>query len=92
MRRQTITNGKIIELTKKVVNGFYSHSIENLTHYLSDDFIWIGAFDFQFTKTKQEFLDTIKSELNSTPFIMDNEYYNLVSRDKYFIFVVNLHY
>lgn len=82
MRRETITSGKIIELTSEVLHGFYGRSIEHLIHYLSDDFIWIGAFDFQYTIGKQQFLDTIKSELNSTLFVMYNEQYDFITRER----------
>lgn len=82
MRRETITKRKIIELTQEVLRGFYGRSIDDHIHYISDDFIWIGAYDFQFTTNKQQFLDAIKSELNSNPFNMTDEYYNIIARDR----------
>ncbi|MFI3207254.1 MAG: LytTR family transcriptional regulator [Clostridia bacterium] len=82
MRRETITKGKIIELTREILRGFYSRSIDDLTEYLSDNFVWIGAFDFQYSINKKQFLAITESELNSTPFKIDFENYDLISRDR----------
>lgn len=77
-----ISDHEIIQLTKKLVAHFYNRSIENDIHYLADDFIWIGAFDYQCTLGKKDFLVTIKSELNALPFTMLNEEYHLLSKNK----------
>lgn len=82
MRRDTMTQAKIIDLTGEILRGFYGRSIDHLTHYLSDDFVWIGAYDFQFTTSKQQFLDVIQSELNSIQFQMYDEEYEFLSRDR----------
>lgn len=82
MGKDSVTHRKIIELTREVVHGFYSRSVEHLVHYLSDDFVWIGAFDFQFCTSKEQFLEIIQSELDAIPFEMDDEHYELITRDR----------
>lgn len=82
MRRKTLTHTQIIDLTREILHGFYGRNIDAHTHYLSDNFVWIGAFDFQFATSKQEFLDIVKSELNSIPFQMEDESYELIARDR----------
>lgn len=81
-RREIITQAQIVHLTREVIRSFYGRSIEDHIQYLHDDFVWIGAFDFQFATSKQEFLEVIRSELDSTPFVMSEEHYELIARDR----------
>ncbi len=82
MRRNNNSQKKIIEMTRETLHGFYGRSVEHLTHLLSDDFVWIGAFDFQFTHGKQHFIDTVQAELNSIAFNINEENYELVVRNR----------
>ncbi len=81
-RREIVTQAQIIHLTREIIRGFYGRSIVDYISYLHDDFIWIGAFDFQFATSKQEFLEVIQSELDATPFIMSGEHYEMIARDR----------
>lgn len=80
MRKKLIPETKIIALSKEVLHSFYNRNIETYLHYLADDFLWIGAFDFQFTMNKADFLKTIQSELNSQSFTMLDEEFMLLSK------------
>lgn len=82
MRRTIVTQDKIIELTRDVIRGFYGRNIEAYTDYLADDFVWIGAFGFQLATSKQDFLDIIRAEMNTTPMIMQKEHFEIISRDR----------
>lgn len=82
MRRSNITKTQLITLTQDVLRAFYGRSIASHIHYLSDDFIWIGAFDFQFATSKQEFLEIIQSEISAIPFEMQDEHYDFITRDR----------
>lgn len=82
MGKDIITHGKIIDLTREVVRGFYSRQIDHLIHYMSEDFVWIGAFDFQFATSKQEFLEIVQSELDAIPFNIEDEHYDIITRDR----------
>lgn len=79
---QHLTDRKLIHLTQELLSHFYSRQIQDDLHYLSDDFMWIGAFDYQYTLNKEQFLTTIKSELDAVPFIMRNEEFQLLYKDK----------
>lgn len=82
MRRITVTQERIIDLTRELLHAFYNREVTQFTHFLSDDFTWFGAFDFQCTNGKEEFLEAIKSELEFMAFTMDNEEYSIVARDR----------
>lgn len=74
---------KMVELSQDVLHCFYNRSIDHLTHMLADDFLWIGAFGFQYTTTKEAFLNVIQSELEAEPFSMLEESFEVVSSDMY---------
>lgn len=80
MRKKLIPEDTIINLSKDIIQGFYNRNIDDSIQYLSDDFMWIGAFDFQYTTSKEQFLDVIKSELGATPFSMINEEFFVLSK------------
>lgn len=80
MRKKLIPEKEIITLSKDVVQSFYDRNIKNHIHYLSDDFMWIGAFDFQYTLCKNDFLCIIQSEISSFPFTMIDEEFTLISK------------
>lgn len=82
MRREIITQAQIIAYTREAMRGFYSRSIDHLVHHLHEDFVWIGAFDFQLTTSKQQFLEVIQAELSSVPFTIYDEQYDVISRDR----------
>lgn len=82
MRRQTMTHDKIIALTQLVLHGFYGRKIEHLHQYMSDDFMWIGAFHFQVTTSKAQFLQVIQSEMDAIPFLIQQEHYEVLTRDR----------
>ncbi len=82
MRRKSISQTQIIEMTRETLHGFYGRTVDHLVHLLSDDFVWIGAFDFQFTHGKQHFIDTVQAELNSIVFNISSEHYELVVRNR----------
>lgn len=80
MKKKLILEKDIIKLSKDVVTSFYNRDIEHSIHYLADEFLWIGAFDFQYTRNKEEFINVIQSELHSLPFYMLDEEFFLLSK------------
>ncbi len=82
MKRKSITETQIVEMTRETLHGFYGRSVNHLVHLLSDNFVWIGAFDFQFTHGKQHFIDTVQAELNSVVFNINEEHYELIVRHR----------
>lgn len=80
MRKKLIPNNEIINLSKDVINSFYGRNIEKNIDYLAEDFMWIGAFDFQYTLSKTDFLGIVQSELNSNPFVMMDEEFFVLSK------------
>lgn len=80
MRRKLIPEEEIINLSKSTIQSFYSRDIEHSINLLADDFMWIGAFDFQFATNKAQFLKIVASELDAPPFKMMDENFILVSK------------
>ncbi|WP_317856107.1 LytTR family transcriptional regulator DNA-binding domain-containing protein [Chakrabartyella piscis] len=83
MSRKNEDQRNIIQLSQDVLHGFYGRNINHLIHLLADDFLWIGAFDFQYTTTKEQFLNIIQSELRAEPFTMLEESFSVVSSNSY---------
>lgn len=91
MRRKLIPEKDIIDLSKKVVQGFYHREVDGLIQYLADDFMWVGAFDFQYATNKEQFLNITQSELNSLPFnIMDEEFFLLSKNSSMYVVCAKL--
>lgn len=82
MKRATLKKAEIVELTRKVIRSFYQREIQENLDYVHDDFVWIGALDFQFAKSKQAFLKLIESEMKAEPFQIFDEEYTLLTRDR----------
>lgn len=80
MGRRLIKENEIIQLSKTVVESFYNRDVENSIDYLAKNFMWIGAFDFQVAYNKQQFLQIIESELNSTKFYVLDEDFKLITK------------
>ncbi|MFI3327314.1 MAG: LytTR family transcriptional regulator [Clostridia bacterium] len=78
MRKKLIPEQEIINLSKELMQCFYNRTIGDNLKYIADDFMWIGAFDFQYTTSLEEFLSITQSEFNSVPFVMMNEEFSLI--------------
>ncbi len=78
MKKQRIRADEVIEKTQNVLQSFYHRAPEVTSSYMTDDFVWIGANDFQWCQSREEFIQTTKKEYEEPDvLIYDEEYYPL---------------
>lgn len=82
MRRTPFSKDEILKITSQTIQSFYKRDITHHIHHIHPSFVWIGAFDFQFAKSKAEFLEISQSEQEAEPFHIYDEAYELLTRDR----------
>lgn len=78
----TYTPQDVIKKTSQVIHLFYNRNIEPIAEMLYKDFVWIGAYEFQYLQGKKEFLNSIKSESQEKPVHLSQEEFQLLAHEK----------
>ena len=78
MEQRQYSEQDMIQITSRSVHGFYERRPRELISRLSDDFIWIGAFDFQWSKNVKEFCAVTKGELQEKEVTLSDEEYHVL--------------
>ena len=76
------TNHDIIEKTRQFIHSFYNRQMDRVTDEMSEDFLWIGSYDFQWTKGKEEFRKITYSESQEAPVRLSQEEYHVLSQER----------
>lgn len=82
MDRKIYTESEVIELTRKTVADFYSRQVDDLFRYFMEDFVFIGACDFQWATNLQEFRQITSSELQEAAVTISDEEYHILYHDQ----------
>ena len=82
MPRTMYKEETIIQKTQEVVRGFYDRDIIKTTHLMSDDFMYIGPNDFQWSKGSDEFKRITEKELHEPAAIVSDEEYHLLFHER----------
>lgn len=69
----------VIEMTRQLFHDHYGRRLSSVTQLLDENFIWIGAFDFQETENLDQFRKVTESEYNSMPVSLSDEAYHLLT-------------
>lgn len=78
-KKAAFTAEKVIRQTDFIVTNFYQRNIDAIFPFISPDFVWIGAWDYQFVTGRENFLATIDTESKAPAAILtDREYHLLV--------------
>lgn len=76
------TAEEVIYKTRQVVHLFYTRNIPPMAAMLDDDFVWIGAYEFQYIRGKKEFLHSIQDESNEMPVHVSEEEFHILAHDR----------
>ncbi|MEG2022076.1 MAG: LytTR family transcriptional regulator DNA-binding domain-containing protein [Oscillospiraceae bacterium] len=77
------TPEEVINKTRQVVHSFYTRNIQPMADMLDDNFVWIGAYEFQYIRGKKEFLNSIKAESKEMPVHVSEEEFHILAHDRY---------
>lgn len=76
------TENDVIQLTDFVVRNFYQRNIAAILPYFAPDFVWIGAWEYQYVKGREYFLATVDTESKAPPSILTDREYHLLIHEK----------
>ena len=82
MARQTDTEAEMIRKTAEHIHSFYSRDKDVTTAPMADNFMWIGANDFQWCQGPEAFAQVTKKEYDEPPVLLSNEEYHLLFHER----------
>lgn len=71
----------LISRSSLVFHSYFDRDINQFVELLDPNFVWIGSYEFQFTKGIQEFLAITKEEQNELQAQVYDEEYHILSHD-----------
>ena len=78
MARPAFTEAQIIQKTLENVRSFYNRKREIAALPMADDFVWIGAYDSQWSEGQDQFIELAGKENEEFPFLLSDEEYHLL--------------
>src|SRR5699024_3223823 len=77
------TQERLLELSQKVVNAFFTYQTEDIAPLLDEQFFWIGGMSYQWSEGPEAFLRMKASEqhIQTLPDISE-EYFTLLPGDE----------
>ncbi len=91
MARPAFTEAQIIQKTLENVRSFYNRKREIAALPMADDFVWIGAYDSQWSEGQDQFIELAGKENEEFPFLLSDEEYHLLFHERN-VWVVYGHY
>ncbi len=82
MNKNPVTEARIIQLTMEVVHSFYQRQPDTATVPMTDDFMWIGANDFQWCENLADFNRITENEYGKSPVILSDEEFHLLFHER----------
>ena len=82
MNKNPVTEARIIRMTIDTIRGFYSRNPDMNTAPMADNFMWIGANDFQWCESLEEFLRVTKKEYEEPPVMLSDEEFHLLFHER----------
>lgn len=81
-RKKPLTKADVIRMTSETLRSFYNRDPGATMTYLAENFMWIGAFDFQWCEGVEECLRITRSEYAEAPVLISDEEYHLLFHDR----------
>lgn len=82
MSKHTVTEAEIIQMTQENVRSFYNRKQEVTTLPMTDNFMWIGSNDFQWSEGLDEFRKVTKKKYEEPPVLLSDEEYHLLLHER----------
>ena len=81
-KKRSFLESQVLLLTRQTVNSFYSRKPEDTVANMASDFMWIGAYDYQWCEGLDEFLATTRSEYAAPAPALSDEEYRVLCHDR----------
>lgn len=82
MARPAFTEAQIIQKTLENVRSFYNRKQEIAALPTADDFVWIGAYDSQWSEGRDQFAELAGIEHEEFPILLSDEEYHLLFHER----------
>ena len=82
MARPAFTEAQIIQKTLENVRSFYNRKQEIAVLPTADDFVWIGAYDSQWSEGRDQFVELAGIEHEEFPILLSDEEYHLLFHER----------
>lgn len=81
MKYHSYTEHEVLEKSQEAVHSYFRRDMDTFAGMLDDDFIWIGSYDFHYTKGKERFLEASRQESEEVSGQISDEEYSLLCRE-----------
>ena len=75
-------NQLLVEKSGLVFHLYFDRDIDGFIKLLDPEFVWIGSYEFQYTKGIEQFLKITKEEQSEISAQVFDEEYNILFHDK----------
>lgn len=82
MKYRSYTENEVLMKSREAVCAYFHRDMDAFAHMLDDGFIWIGSYDFHYTKGKEDFLKASKQESEEVSAQISEEEYRLLCHEK----------
>ena len=62
IRRRDTLEQELIQQSSLVFHSYFDRDMDTFVSLLDENFVWIGSYDFQYSKGIDEFLEITKEE------------------------------
>lgn len=81
MRQRNYKENEVLMKSQEAVHCYFHRDMDAFASILDDDFIWIGSYDFHYTKGKKQFLEASRQESEEVPGQISDEEYSLLCHE-----------
>lgn len=82
MKYHSYTENEVLTKSQEAVHSYFHRDMDAFARLLDDDFIWIGSYDFHYTRGKEDFLKASKQESEEVSAQISEEEYSLLCHEK----------
>ena len=82
MKYHSYTENEVLIKSQEAVRTYFRRDMDAFARMLDDGFIWIGSYDFHYTKGKENFLKASKPESEEVSARISEEEYSLLCHEK----------
>lgn len=82
MKYHSYTEDQVLARSQEAVHTYFHRDMDAFARMLDENFIWIGSYDFHYTKGKEHFLEASKQESQEVSAQISEEEYSLLCHEK----------
>lgn len=82
MKYHSYTENEVLIKSQEAVHTYFHRDMDAFSRMLDDDFIWIGSYDFHYTKGKESFLEASRQESEEVSAQISEEEYSVLCHEK----------